>query len=231
MTSLYAEYLPNIKTLTITTILNTPRDDTTALWLTTDRTKLVLEHADETHHIQLPAKVSGQGSQHLQLPNTGESHCANRISAEPLFTDEEGVIPWTANALTSETEVRCKQCDTTIISSGKITIWKDLPSEAWAEMMDLWHCHKPAEPDHSHDHDDAPAKKGYAAGNKLVAQAGTGFVDVMSFLVAEDDCSNFDVSCYISFHLRDQCVWGLKKEYSVASCHFNEICFDTKTRE
>ena len=79
MANLYAEYLPNIKTLAVTTVLQTPRDGTTALWLSNDRKKVILEHADETHRITLPAKVTGQGTQHLQLPNTGELQFVNVV--------------------------------------------------------------------------------------------------------------------------------------------------------
>ena len=184
MANLYAEYLPNIKTLAITTVLQKPRDGATALWLSNDRKKVILEHADETHHITLPAKVAGQGTQHLQLPNTVELQCVNRISAAPIFDEDEPPALWSATSLNAATSLHCKCCDA-LLSSNKISVWKDLPSEAWAEMMDLWHCHKPEEPEHNHD--DAPAKKGYAAGNKLVAQAGVGLVDVMSFLLSDDD--------------------------------------------
>jgi hypothetical protein len=186
MANLYAEYLPNIKTLTVTTVLETPRNATTALWLSNDRSKLVLEHDHDTHRITLPAKVSGKGTQHLQLPNTGELQCVNRMPAEPLFGQEEPITLWSAIHLTQDTRVHCKKCNS-LITSDKIHIWKDLPSEAWAEMMDLWHCHKPEEPDR--DSDDAPAQKGYAAGNKLMAQVGVGLVDVMSFLLSEHDCT------------------------------------------
>ncbi|THZ25518.1 hypothetical protein D6C91_02939 [Aureobasidium pullulans] len=186
MANLYAEYLPNIKTLAVTTVLQTPRDGTTALWLSNDRKKVILEHADETHRITLPAKVTGQGTQHLQLPNTGELQCVNRISAAPIFDDGEPPALWSASSLNAGTNLHCERCDA-LLSSNKISVWKDLPSEAWAEMMDLWHCHKPEEPKHTDD--DAPAKKGYAAGNKLVAQAGVGLVDVMSFLLSDDDCT------------------------------------------
>ncbi|KAH0184178.1 hypothetical protein KCU70_g9174, partial [Aureobasidium melanogenum] len=185
MANLYAEFLPNIKTLTVTTVLDTPRDDTTALSLSNDRTELVLEHNSRTNRITLPARVSGHGHQNLQLPNTGELQCANRIPAEPFFAEEEPVALWSATYLDSKTRLHCTRCNA-LVSSDKIRDWKNLPSEAWAEMMDLWHCHKPDEPDH--DHDDAPATKGYAAGNKLRAQAGVGLVDVMSFLVSEGDC-------------------------------------------
>jgi hypothetical protein len=186
MANLYAEYLPNIKTLTITTVLETPRNVTTALWLSNDRSKLVLEHDNHTHRITLPAKVSGQGTQHLQLPNTGELQCINRIPADPIFGQEEPNTLWSATHLDQETRVHCKNCST-LVSNGKIHVWKDLPSEAWAEMMDLWHCHKPEEP--ARDSDDATAQKGYAAGNKLMAQVGVGLVDAMSFLVSEHDCA------------------------------------------
>lgn len=186
MAKIYAEYLSNIRTLAVTTVLETPRNDTTALWLSTDRTKLVLEHQDHTHRITLPAKLSGQGTQHLQLPNTGELQCVNRLSAEPIFAQQEPTALWSANYLDSETRVHCKLCST-LVSSDKINVWKDLPSEAWAEMMDLWHCHKPEEPKGKPD--DAPAHKGYAAGSKLIAQVGVGLVDVMSFLLAELDCT------------------------------------------
>jgi hypothetical protein len=220
MSNLYAEYLPNIKTLAITAVLETPRDDDTALWLTKDRTKLILQHADNSYRITLPAKVIGQGAQHLQLPSTGQRHCVNRVSAEPIFTAEETFIPWTASALDPQTELRCKQCNA-VISAGNIRVWKDLPSEAWAEMMDLWHCHKPSEPEPTDD--DSPVKKGYAAGNKLVAQLGVGLVDVMSFLLVQQDCGNIEVSNVLQVHhlhyiflrvSRRRVLWPL--------CHFNK---------
>lgn len=194
MARIYAEYLSNIRTLAVTTVLETPRNDTTALWLSNDRSKLVLEHEDHTHRITLPAKTSGQGTQHLQLPNTGESQCVNRISAEPIFGQEEPATLWSATHLDSETKVHCKNCNF-LVSPNKIHIWKDLPSEAWAEMMDLWHCHKPEEPESNSD--DAPAQKGYAAGSKLIAQVGVGLVDVMSFLFSEHDCT---VEVSYTFH-------------------------------
>ncbi|CAD0111606.1 unnamed protein product, partial [Aureobasidium uvarum] len=186
MPNLYAEYLPNIKTLAITTVLETPRNDFTTLSLSDDRAKLVLEHDHHTNSIALPARISDQGTQHLQLPNAGESHCVNRISAEPIFGEQEPLVLWSAAHLDPQTTVHCKHCDA-LVSDDKIQVWKNLPSEAWAEMMDLWHCHKPDEPEHNHD--EAPTKKGYAAGNKLMAQVGVGLVDVMSFLLFEDDCT------------------------------------------
>ncbi|KAI4734852.1 hypothetical protein E4T50_14631 [Aureobasidium sp. EXF-12298] len=210
MANLYAEYLPNIKTLTVTTVLDTPRNNTTALWLSNDRTKLVLEHDDRTYRITVPARLPGQGTQHLQLPNTGELQCVNRIPTVPIFGQEDPVILWSATSLDQDTRVHCKHCGT-LVSSDKIHVWKDLPSEAWAEMMDLWHCHKPEEPESNPD-DDAPAQKGYAAGSKLKAQVGVGLVDVMSFLLSEHDCT-------------------VEKECSVTTVASIRYRFDTKTQD
>jgi hypothetical protein len=231
MANIYAEYLPNIRTLTVTAVLETPRNATTALWLSNDRSKLVLEHDHDTHRLTLPAKVSGQGTQHLQLPNTGELQCVNRIPAEPLFSQEEPITLWSATHLTQDTRVHCKTCNS-LVTSDKIHVWKDLPSEAWAEMMDLWHCHKPEEPDH--DSDDAPAQKGYAAGSKLTAQVGVGLVDVMSFLLSENDCTvevsalYIPISLFISFYLSFST--GSKKECSVTIVISIRYRFDTKTQ-
>lgn len=218
MTTLYAEFLPNIRTLTITTALSAPRNSSTSLWLSSDHSKLILEHDDETRRIILPAKVPGQGSQHLQLPSTGETQCINRIPAEADTRSDEVFIPWSAGALSPDTEMRCKSCDA-VVSGRKVHEWKDLPSESWAEMMDLWHCHKPAEPEQPGDD---PTKKGYAAGNRLVAKSGTGFVDVMNFLLAEEDCTGVQVSLHL--HPSYPVVYssGLKKERSVASRLPNE---------
>ncbi|KAG9810376.1 hypothetical protein KCU77_g20324, partial [Aureobasidium melanogenum] len=109
MANLYAEFLPNIKTLTVTTVLDTPRNNTTALSLSSDRMKIVLEHNNRTHNITLPAKISGQGPQILQLPNTGELQCANRIPAEPSFGEEEPVVLWSATNLGSQTVVHLEK--------------------------------------------------------------------------------------------------------------------------
>ncbi|KAF1346958.1 HECT-like ubiquitin-conjugating enzyme-binding-domain-containing protein [Delphinella strobiligena] len=107
---------------------------------------------------------------------------------------DEPIILWTANQLNNAVEVRCRSCNGVIVSSGSIDSWKDLPSEGWAEMMDLWHCHKPDEHHVSGHEHELTSGKGYAAGSKLVAKKGTGFVDAMSLLLKEEDCIGVDVS-------------------------------------
>jgi len=87
--------------------------------------------------------------------------------------------------------------------------WKDLPSADWAEMMDLWHCHKPDKHENGHedengkgndDHqkrwvekvphsnDENGVVKGCGEVNQVTALPGTVLVDVSSFVVADGDC-------------------------------------------
>jgi ubiquitin-protein ligase E3 D len=86
--------------------------------------------------------------------------------------------------------LQCRRCATRLLAPGRVREWRDLPSENWAEMMEFWHCHKPHEP----GRETAGAERAYAAGRKLVALEGVGFVDLVSFLLAERDCTNLKVS-------------------------------------
>lgn len=193
----YAEYLPNIKTITLT-VTSAPGSS-----LGLDPRGLSIRVTDpsgKTAVIPLPAKHDGNSSSmRISQDPRNPGQTVIRLSAqEPAncsrANDDEPIIPWTANQLNKVAEVRCKSCNGIVVSNGNLNSWKDLPSEGWAEMMDLWHCHKPDEhqlPGHEHEH---TSGKGYAAGSKLVSKKGTGFVDAMSFLLQEEDCIGVDVS-------------------------------------
>ncbi len=96
-----------------------------------------------------------------------------------------------ASDLTSESELSCSNCAVVLLERRKITSWKDLPSEGWAEMMEFWHCHKPHEPDNGAN---GHVKKGYAADSKLAIETGVGMVEALDLLVFPADCSNIEVS-------------------------------------
>ncbi len=112
----------------------------------------------------------------------------------------DSAVPWSALDLVPGCEVRCRTCRAVVVEQGKLAEWKDLPSENWAEMMEFWHCHKP-----DHHHHDADkngvdsaghgkatptglAARGYGASSTIAAQRGIGFVDLMAFAFAEEDC-------------------------------------------
>jgi hypothetical protein len=119
-----------------------------------------------------------------------------------LLSDERkaNIVPWDGASLkdTKDVEMCCKSCRGTIVSKDAIAEWRDLPNENWAEMMDFWHCHKPDEHHlHNHTHEAAVGSKGYAAGNRLKASEGVGFVDLASFLFRAPDAEGVRVSRFL----------------------------------
>ncbi|KAG6116566.1 hypothetical protein E4U13_001775 [Claviceps humidiphila] len=107
----------------------------------------------------------------------------------PPFSPENQAVPWAAPDPEAGSAVTCERCHSTIISDSKLRVWKDLPSENWAEMMEFWHCHKPHDRDQQENKD--LADKGYGANNNVIsAQSGVGFVDIISFMFDERDCQN-----------------------------------------
>ncbi|CCU82431.1 hypothetical protein BGHDH14_bgh01977 [Blumeria hordei DH14] len=208
----YAELLSNIKQVSILASLTYPCDENTKVELSDDGQKLTLIHRGQVHALSLPHKVypkfnfqvpSKIGSQELswRLPLIDQS---SQQARQDTLSSE---APWSAKALESRTELRCRSCDEVIMKKGKIHTWKDLPSENWAEMMDFWHCHKPDNTQSHHIPDDdcsgsqenrtsthsKMTERGYGANNSISAQHGVGFVDISTFLLTEDDCINIKV--------------------------------------
>ena len=227
MIHLYAEHLLNIRTLSIQAVLSTVSSKETKATLSADGKTLTLTHQGESASIKLPINLSPnkQSNITLTIPAVPSRQLSFRVNLEEKEgvangcfrngdVDDANVIPWTADQLTTETEVCCRSCGSVLVKRGKIQSWKDLPSEGWAEMMDFWHCHKPHEP---HDHDShSEVKKGYAADSQLALESGVGIVDPMDFLFVAEDCKNVTVgtdfpfrSCSIFPHtLTSALSWG-----------------------
>jgi hypothetical protein len=206
--TLYAELLLHIRTITLFASLRTHHSYGTKAKLSSDGTCITVAHEGRSASIRMPFNVKGKGEAELELPSQPHSkEITMRLQLEELedsdvlgaLQSEErkaNVVPWDGASLDKQTdvEVRCKSCDGVIVPEDKVAQWRDLPNENWAEMMDFWHCHKPDE-HHLHDrtHEEAVGAKGYAAGNRLEAAAGIGFVDLTSFLLHEQDCQGAQV--------------------------------------
>lgn len=210
---LYAELLLHIRTITVFASLRSHHSHGTKAKLASDGINITVSHEGRSATIRMPFNVKGKGEAELELPSQPHSkEITLRLQLEELeesdvlgaLQSEErkaNVVPWDGATLDKQTDlgVRCKTCDHVIIPEDKITSWRDLPNENWAEMMDFWHCHKPDEHHlHDHTHEEATGAKGYAAGNKLEAAAGIGFVDLTSFLLKEADCEGALVSIHSS---------------------------------
>ena len=202
-TLIYAELLSNIRQISIIAVLPTPSNNKTNAALSLDRQQIILQHEGMTTSLKIPGQVDSNAQ--LQTPTLGKTELSWRLPlagnqpSRPESQDAE--TPWPARDLDGA-ELSCRECKAPLVKKGSVKIWKDLPSENWAEMMEFWHCHKPDdEPsghegqDHSHSND-PNADKGYGANSKFVATSGVGFVDLTTFLLAESDCENFEVSWF-----------------------------------
>ncbi|KAF1951871.1 hypothetical protein CC80DRAFT_495753 [Byssothecium circinans] len=206
---LYAELLLHIRTVTLFASLRSVHTRETKAKLSTDGCEIIVSHEGEEARIRLPIEVQGGGDAALELPAQPPSkELTLRLQIEekdgtdmlgPLQSEERkvNIVPWDGATLEAmdNVEICCKSCGSRVVNKGKVHEWRDLPNENWAEMMDFWHCHKPDDHHlHDHTHDAVVGKKGYAAGNRLQAAEGLGFVDLASFLLKEQDCGGAEVS-------------------------------------
>ena len=196
---IYAEHLINIRTLNIQVSLPTLSNPRTAVTLSAGGGTLKVDHDGETASITLPISIPGNNSNTLQTPSTPSKELSFRVrltesngTAPSLQKSQSGetVVPWTAASLHGQMQFGCTHCHTAIVPRGKVSQWKDLPSEGWAEMMEFWHCHKPNEP-HTHEHQ--TDKKGYSADSSLSIVSSIGLVSATSFTLSPDDCINIEV--------------------------------------
>ncbi|KAL6711863.1 hypothetical protein ACN47E_002906 [Coniothyrium glycines] len=201
--TLYAELLLNIRTVTLFASLRTNFSRETHAKLSANGSCITVSHEGSHATIRLPVNVKGGGDADLSLPSIPPNkEITLRLQIEELENSDllgalnseerqQNIVPWNGSYLEQlgDVEVICKNCREPMVLQGKIKEWRDLPNENWAEMMDFWHCHKPDE-HHLHDntHEEAIGQKGYAAGSRLQASQGIGFVDLSSILLKEQDC-------------------------------------------
>ncbi|EHY59524.1 hypothetical protein HRR83_001198 [Exophiala dermatitidis] len=190
---LYAEALTHIRQLTLYASLETAKNEHTKILLSSDKKVITAIHDEESSSIYLPTQISGTAN--VTFPTDKRTEISARLQIDDVdqlkpADDDAGSIevPWSAGDLTTNTSVRCKSCGADILSAGKVTVWKDLPSTHWAELMDFWFCHKPHDDPSNEQH--AAESKGFAPTSKFTASPGAGLVDTVSFLLHEKDCQN-----------------------------------------
>lgn len=127
--------------------------------------------------IKLPAEVESS------VVKVNDTQCALRVPclAEIRHIRSEQWIntaPWSATEL-SKQPVCIYSKKTGAKLTDTIKVWKQLPSEHWAELMDFWHCHKP----HTADESFNPI---YSV-SEFVPEPGMAFVGDAYFSVDEAD--------------------------------------------
>ncbi|KAL1889562.1 E3 ubiquitin-protein ligase E3D [Sporothrix stenoceras] len=198
---LYAELLVNIRQVSVSASFQGPVDTkkTTAQVLPDGVTLRVSVDNGKQHAVTLtlPGQVAvgaSGGQLPLQGPALASGYVAWRLPlAGQAGQDDSDLAPWSAPDLQPGSSVSCRGCNTSLVPSGRIHTWKDLPSDNWAEMMEFWHCHKPdvkkADTNGKSVGDEKGlADRGYGANSIISAEAGVGFVDLTTLLFSESDC-------------------------------------------
>lgn len=210
---LYSEYLVNLRQISVFAALPSESNASTKVNFNRDTLYFELFHDGCQSSLVLPNKVTNlsapaapMGQKELSFRFTAAAPAAHFGNKDVETTKKE---LWTASDLVSGTRVLCNSCKSELV--GAASRWKDLPSGGWAEMMDLWHCHKPTVSDPS---DNLSFEgKGYSAGNALRPTPGCGLVDNSSFLFRSADCVGLLVR-YIAFVSQSLCIVefpGVKK--------------------
>lgn len=194
--SVYAELLLNICQLTITVSLASPCNQTTTVDLSQDRKAIVIEHQAQRIVAPLPAQLSRDAVIPRPLPRTKDLSFRLKVVLGPdglrprtLEPDEDGI--WPASSLTPHTRIACRACKNVLLQRS-VNLWKDLPSDNWAEMMDLWHCHKPNTED-GRERDATHHAKGYAASSSLAPSPGCGLVHINYVWIHKSACIGLQV--------------------------------------
>jgi hypothetical protein len=199
---LYAELLIHIRQLTLHASLETEKNEHTKIFLSSDKKIVTALHEGENASIYLPTQISGTAN--VTFPLKRRTELSTKLQIEDLHQLELAFeassdieVPWPASRLTNQTSVLCRECSNVVVKSDTVKEWKDLPNENWADLMDMWFCHKPH--DHHENEEEAAESKGFSSKSKLQVASGVGFVDLLSFLLDPTDCSDIEVSASLSF--------------------------------
>lgn len=191
---IYAELLPNIRQISVLAALPTPSDATTRVSLSKDRAVLTLVHNGATASLRLPGAISPTYTPTQPHPTLAQLSWRIPLVVSPSQQRAAPSLPapWSAGALAKTSLFSCRGCGQVILPPGRVTTWRDLPSENWAEMMEFWHCHKPDVPvgEKGEGEGGDNTTKGYGANTRMMAQRGVGKVDLTYFLLDSEDCSS-----------------------------------------
>ena len=202
---LYTEYLPNLRQINAFATLPSPS------WEWTRASKILPNQLQVLHRIG-PAIEDDLGvimtlPYHLKeatyaeydpdsifgLPvNKGVTHLSWRLDASRSypFLDKTSMETWSERVLKPGAQLACAKCCHPL--SQGVNEWKNLPSGGWADMMDLWHCHKPDVPRQSRK--GAGSNKGYAAARMLKPSENCALVDAGFFYFAKTQLQDLKVT-------------------------------------
>jgi hypothetical protein len=200
MTTFFAECLPRLGIINLQVSLGNPSTDATVLITTsTSATSLLRHHGLETA-ILLPRDASNSDT--IPFPS-GQKVVTARIPCMAVKDPNE--LPQTALSAediharwrSRNPGIYCVKCGRQVVKGGKISRWKELPSDSWIEYSDYWMCHPSTAADshfpghgHSHSHGHAHSVDHSQPPRQIptiTAIPGTGLIGLTSLLLHPDD--------------------------------------------
>ena len=199
---LYAEYLPNLRQINVFVTLPSPSWEWTRAYKALPNAIEVIHRIgpadDLSVSMSLPFVLKeancaeyDRGSL-FQLPvSQGATHLSWRLDADRSYSllDKSSMEIWSERVLKAEAQVACAKCSHPLTKG--INEWKNLPSAGWADMMDLWHCHKPDVP--RQNKKGVGSTKGYATAKVLKPSEDCALVDGCSFYFARGQLLDLEV--------------------------------------
>lgn len=173
-----------------------------------DKLTVIDKVANNSEDMELPARISEHAAQYIVSEPSAAPNCISRDKKKMGFSyrlevDQEHAlalrqnslnddyVPWDADYMKDRGDLLCRYCDYPVAHCGYGWRWRNLPSSNWADMMDLWHCHKP----HSREdqlqaaaEERSASRRGIGAGNRVVARRQAVYVDISTLLLSKDDC-------------------------------------------
>lgn len=163
----FTEYLPRINSISVIVENNDPIGNLIDIRLSS-RDQVLIKFHDNEISVNLPVKIkrddkirianANQTADYLQLTIALTPHDSNDVSEKTEsfmdFSSSNLVQKWSCKDLKTKTpqtdnknnfKLTCLKCSHAIIDSKEYDRFFDMPSELWSEMMEFWHCHKPAE--------------------------------------------------------------------------------------
>jgi hypothetical protein len=194
---IYAELLRNIRAINAIVSVQRGTFQNASACVDSDSTRLVVKHDGVERHLALPCTKDSFGETHPAIPvhlskpseMLDDEELTARIPLETRIEEDDAAnqVPWNGAAISQSRGINCEQCRKSLVNTKTVPMWQDLPHDDWAEMMDLWHCHKPHDEPNGND-ENAGVGKGYSAANGGVkAMPGMGYVGISYVLVSETD--------------------------------------------
>ncbi|QPG73058.1 hypothetical protein FOA43_000362 [Brettanomyces nanus] len=155
----FSEFLPRLKTISV--CIKYPENVLPKALHTNEQGDMIILVDNDGKQLQL--KIPVRSIPNFNVSVTGENGMLSfKLPSDPKDTQVESIerfrdidtltdkdsLPWSAKEMASfkahDDSFVCLKCHRTLIPLKSVRRIDPMPSEFWSEMMEFWHCHKPA---------------------------------------------------------------------------------------